>query len=98
MTSAIKNVFWTDLGSESYTGVVAFVAEFSLKAAIELDEKVEHLLTRLSKHNFSCPPSSKIPRYRHCVVTKNVSVMYEIQEGDIFVVAVVDNRADHLYF
>jgi len=94
----MRNVFWTELGRISFERVVEFTAEKSLKAAFDLEEKVERLVIRLSNFNFSCPPSPKLPRYRWCVITKNASLIYEIQEGGIFIVAVVDNRSDHLYF
>ena len=94
----MRNVFWTELGKETYAGLLSFYLELSTHSAIDLDLKIEKLIERLSRYNFSCPPSLKLPRYRRCVVTENASLIYEVKNGEIFIVAVVDNRADHLYF
>lgn len=94
----MRNVYWTELGCETYAGLLAFNMETSIRAALELDEKIERLIRQLSQFNFSCPPSTSLPRFRRCVVLPDASLLYEIVEGSIYIVAVVDNRADHLYF
>lgn len=91
-------VFWTELAKETYAGLLQFLTEISLDAAIELDEKIERLEENLMQHRHACPPSPKIPRFRRCVVDKNTSLIYEVHGRLIFIVAVVDNRANHLYF
>lgn len=68
----------------------------SIDAAISLDEKIEKLTDSLVTFSHICPRSQKIPRYRRCVVTKHISMLYEIRGRVIFIIAVLDNRAEHL--
>ncbi|HRI59303.1 MAG TPA: hypothetical protein PK228_06260, partial [Saprospiraceae bacterium] len=85
-------------GRETYSGLLAFNMETSIRAALKLDEKIERLIQQLSQFNFSCPPSPKLPRFRRCVVMPDASLLYEIVDNAVYIIAVVDNRADHLYF
>lgn len=94
----MRNIHWTELARETYTGVLIFTAEFSISAALDLEQAVELLLERLSKHPLSCPPSPSLPRFRRCIITKNASLVYEIRDEEVRVIAVVDNRANTLYF
>ena len=91
-------VFWTELAKDTYATLLQYLTGVSLEAAIQLDDKIEQLEERLSKYRYACPPSLKIPRYRRCVVSKHTSMLYEVRGNLIFILAVVDNRADHLYF
>lgn len=94
----MRNAFWTALVRETYSGLSIYLLEFSVQAAIDLDDQIERLVERLARYNFSCPPAPKLPRFRRCVVSKNTSLLYQIRDEEIFIVGVVDNRADHLYF
>jgi hypothetical protein len=94
----MRNIYWTELGADTYASLILFYFEYSEKLSIEIDSKVEKLLMRLSKFNFSCPVSPKLPRFRRCVINAEASLIYEIIENEVFIVAVVDNRANHLYF
>lgn len=89
-------VEWTEYGKDTYAELIDGIMSTSLDAAISLDEKIEKLTDSLATFSHICPRSEKIPRYRRCVLTKNVSMLYEIRGRMIFIIAVLDNRAEHL--
>ncbi|MCC6724989.1 MAG: type II toxin-antitoxin system RelE/ParE family toxin [Saprospiraceae bacterium] len=89
-------VEWTEYGKDAYAELLDSIMALSLDAAISLDEKIEKLTDSLATFSHICPRSVKIPRYRRCVVTKQISMLYEIRGRMIFVIAVLDNRAEHL--
>ncbi len=86
----------TEYGKDIYAELIDSIMSTSLDAAISLDEKIEKLTNSLATFSHICPRSEKIPRYRRCVITKNVSMLYEIRGRMIFIIAVLDNRAEHL--
>ncbi len=91
-------VEWTEYAKDTYAELLIDLMNKSLDAAIALDEKIEKLTEYLATHRYLCPPASKVPRYRRCVVTKNASLVYEVRGNQIFIIAVVDNRAQQLFF
>ncbi len=91
-------VFWTELAKDTYAALLQYLADMSLDAAIKLNDQIEQLEDRLTSNRYVCPPSPKLPRFRRCVVSKNASLLYEVQGNLIVIIAVVDNRANHLYF
>ena len=90
-------VIWTQLAKDTYASVLEYLMDFSLDAAIKLDEKVEKLTELLEEHRFLCPQSENNPLFRRCVISKNNSMIYEVRGRQIFIVAVIDNRAEHLF-
>lgn len=91
-------IFWTELAKDTYAALLQYLADVSLEAAIRLNDQIEQLEDRLSHYRYVCPQSPRLPRFRRCVVSKDTSLVYEVQGNLIIIVAVVDNRADHLYF
>jgi plasmid stabilization system protein ParE len=92
-----KNTVILSTGAkETHRLILQFLYDISVDAALDFDEKVEILFTKLTSFKNLCPPSSKIPKYRRCFVNKNVSMIYEIQNDTIIViVAFIDNRMEH---
>ena len=89
-------VEWTEYGKDTYAELLDSIMSVSLDAAIATDEKIEKLTDSLATFSHICPRSEKIPRYRRCVISKHVSMLYEIRGRMIFIIAVLDNRAEHL--
>ncbi len=85
-------VYWTDIAEDCYAALVEYHAQFSVRAAESLEAKVESLTERLERHHALCPPSELLPRFRRCVVTEDVSLIYEVFPDRIEIVAFVDNR------
>lgn len=94
----MNQIFWTELAKDTYAALLQSLSDISLDAAVELNERIMALEDNLSQFKFACPASTKLPRFRRCVVTKNVSVIYEVKDRLIFIVAVLDNRSEQLYF
>lgn len=91
-------VFWTKDAKERYLPLLqSLKEEVSTEVAVDIEEKIQKLEARLSLFRSSCPPSGKSPQFRRCVVTKNTSVIVEVRGPMVFVVAVIDNRADNLF-
>ena len=85
-------VYWTDIAEDCYAALVEYQAQFSIRAVVSLEAKVEDLVERLKRHHALCPPSELLPRFRRCTVTEDVSLIYEILPDRIEIVAFVDNR------
>ena len=55
------------------------------------------LIHRLKQHKHLCPPSNKNKTLRRCVITPQTSLVYRIK-GTVFeLMALFDNRSEHLY-
>ncbi len=60
----------------------------NLKFLEQLDSKIQAI--RLNPRSF--PESELQPGLRRCVVTKQTSIIYEIQSKSIFVITIIDTR------
>lgn len=92
----MNQIIWSPRATDAYLDILEITYYFSVSAALDLDEKLEKLVNRLQKHKYSCPPSKLLPGTRRCVVTKNVSLVYEIVGDVIQIILVIDNRMDNL--
>ena len=90
-------VVWTELAQESYLGTLEYYQLFSQSAAESLEAIVIALMDRLANFKHLCPPAPNLPRYRKCVLTQDISVIYEVRGATIYLTAFLDNRADNLY-
>ena len=60
------------------------------KFLLKLDSKIKYI-----ERNPTIYPESGIqPGLRKCIVTKQTSLIYEIQSNSIFILTIVDNRQD----
>jgi hypothetical protein len=94
----MNQVYWTELAKDTYAVLLQSLSDYSLEAAIELNDRVMALEDKLSQFRFACPASNKLPRFRRCVLSKHVSVVYEVRDRLVFIVAVLDNRSESFYF
>jgi len=92
-----NKVVWSALAQETYLGALEYYQQFSQNTAENLETMIVALTDRLATFKYLCPPAPKLSRYRKCVLTEHVSVIYEINKNTIFITAFIDNRADHLY-
>jgi len=65
--------------------------ESNLKFLKRLDSKIQVI----RKNPRSFPESELQPGLRRCVVTKQTSLLYEIQSKFIFVITIIDTRQNH---
>ncbi len=85
-------VAFTKTAEEDYLALLDEISRRSLDEAMELDSKMDTLIENLSRFKFLCPSSRKFPKYRRCVVTRNVSLVYEVGQQSVTIIAVFDSR------
>lgn len=90
-------IIWTPLAKDTYAETLKYLMEFSLDAAIKLDDKVEKITELLETNKHLCPKSLSLPRFRKCVATKSTSLVYEVVDNTVRIMAIIDNRTDHLF-
>lgn len=71
--------------------------QWSVEVAQRFDDQVNALLDKLTIYEQLCPPSDKIPELRKCTISEQSSLIYQIKEKDIELIAFIDNRSDHSY-
>ena len=69
-------------------------SEWSLKVKNEFIEKLDRCVLQISRHPESCPVSEEFPGLYKCVVTKQTTFYYRIEEKEIQVITFFDNRQD----
>ena len=93
----MNEIRWTNTARDEYASLLKGIYGVSVDAAIRLDEQIEALKDRLLLFKSLCPPHARIPTMRRCVVTRFVSLVYDLLDGEIVVVSVFDNRSEHLF-
>ena len=88
-------VQWTEVAKDDYVSVLKSTYEQSADTAVLLDEKMEALLSNLCQFKHFCPPTQKFPKFRRCILTKYLALVYEVGEESILILSVFDTRAQH---
>lgn len=92
----MNEILWSPHAEDAYLAILEMTYFFSTAAALDLDERTDKLLDRLRRHKHVCPPAPSLPGVRRCVITKNVSLVYEVVGSTIQILMVVDNRMENL--
>ena len=91
-------ISWSPLAEESYLNTLSQILErWTIKEAKDFEAKVESLLEKLKTQKHLCPPSGKQTNLRRCVIAPQTSLVYQIKNDVIELVAFFDNRSDHRY-
>jgi plasmid stabilization system protein ParE len=85
-------VVWSPKAQDKYLEILAYWHDTSLDFALILDDEVEKLLHNLSQFKNLCPPSTRQPIFRKCVILRKYSLIYRNYEEVIWIVDIVDNR------
>lgn len=89
-------VNWTDEAKASYKNVVNNILDdWNIEIATQLEEDVNVLIRNLEDYEHFCPPSKKDKNLRRCVISKQTSLLYEVNKTHIDLVAFFDNRTNH---
>ncbi len=91
----MTTVQWAEVAKEDYLAVLKFTYEQSADKAVLLDEKMEALLGNLRQFKHFCPPAQKFPKFRRCILTKHLAMVYEVGEESILILSVFDTRMQH---
>ena len=86
------NIVWSDTALETYLHFIDYIfGKWTKKEVGNFQKNVDKLLERLSVNDQLCP-ASKLLNYK-CVVSKQTSLIYSIQNNVIYLVTFIDNRA-----
>ena len=88
-------IIWSQTALETYLQIIDYpFEEWTEREVDKFQNKVSDLLERISSHNHICPVS-KLLNYHKCLVVKQNSLIYTIQNNNIVLVTFIDNRAIH---
>lgn len=86
-------VEFTQTAEENYLAILDETSRRSLDEAIELDTKLDTLIEHIQKFKYLCPPSRNFPKFRRCVITRFVALVYEVGQQSITIISVFDSRS-----
>jgi mRNA-degrading endonuclease YafQ of YafQ-DinJ toxin-antitoxin module len=91
-------ISWSPLAEETYINTLSQILErWTIKEAEDFEAKVESLINKLKTQKHLCPPSGKQKSLRHCVIAPQTSLVYQVKDKMIELVAFFDNRSEHQY-
>jgi len=92
---ANKTVVFSKGARNSLEKLLAFLeTEWSIKVKKEYRDKLERCVLQISKHPDSCPVSEEFPGLHKCVVTKQTTFYYRVNDKEVQVITFYDNRQD----
>lgn len=91
-------ISWSPLAEETYLKTLSQILDrWTVKEAESFEAKVESLIAKLKTQKRLCPPSDKQKSLRRCVIAPQTSLVYQIKDNIIELVAFFDNRSEHQY-
>ncbi|MFW6275750.1 MAG: type II toxin-antitoxin system RelE/ParE family toxin [bacterium] len=91
-------ISWSPLAEETYLKTLNQILDrWSVKEAEDFEAKVDSLIEKLKIQKRLCPPSDKQKSLRRCVIAPQTSLVYQIKENIIELVAFFDNRSEHYF-
>lgn len=90
-------VVWSPKAQGKYLEILAYWHSTSLDFALKLDDEVEKLLYNLSQFKNLCPPSTRRPLFRKCVILRRYSLIYRNYDEMVWIVDMVNNRRKPRY-
>lgn len=90
-------IVWSALAKKYYILIIDQLFEkWNIDIVEEFEEGTIKLIDRIEKHNHICP-KSKIVNLHKCVINKNISLIYRVQNETIEIITFVFNESEHLY-
>ena len=89
-------ISWTPIAQDTHRQIFEFILEsWSIDIAIKFDNELQNL----EQHKHLCPPLPQRKAIRRCVVSTQVSLLYQVDENKkiIKLLTFYDNRANHPY-
>ncbi|MEM6697761.1 MAG: type II toxin-antitoxin system RelE/ParE family toxin [Bacteroidota bacterium] len=88
------SIIWSPTAQNTYLEIIDYLIDnWSLDTALKFDYQVNRLLKSLESFKHFCPASEKQPSYRRCVINKQPSLVYQVQNSTINLVTFLDNRS-----
>jgi plasmid stabilization system protein ParE len=88
-------VQWTEIAKDDYIAVLKSAYEQSADKTVLLDGKMEALLGNLCLFKHFYLSTQKFPKFRRCILTKHIALVYEVGEESILILSVFDTRIQH---
>ncbi len=93
----VNTIKWTPKAEETYLAIITHIFEtWTAKEVEEFEQLVSNLLKRIKKFNEHCPPS-QVFGLRKCTVSSQTSLIYQIKNDNVELLAFIDNRSEHAY-
>lgn len=94
-------IVWSETAKLANQQIQSFVLQnWSNSIVLKLDKDVEDLIQNLTKHKHLCLSLSEFPGLRKCLINKQTSLIYNVDELNkiINLVTIIDNRMDHPFY
>lgn len=91
----MADIQWASAAKDDYIALLKETYAHSVDMALALDEKMEALLAKLQRFKFLCPPSRQFPKFRRCVLSNHISLIYEVGSEAITILSVFDSRSSN---
>ena len=91
-------IIWSAEAKSNYEKIIDdILASWSVDVAESFVSKTNELLELLVSHKHLCQASFKNPKLRKCIIHRNTSLIYQLDERNkvIEIVAFIDNRSLH---
>ena len=88
-------VEWTGTAEDDYLALLKDTYYQSTELGVALYDRMEALIENLRQFKHLCPPTQRFPKFRRCVVTRYLSLVYEVGENSITVISIFDSRKDN---
>lgn len=86
-------VNWSKIAKEDFANLLEEIeTQFGLDAALSMMDKVEELLEQIATFPSMYPPSNKYPTNRKAVISKQTSLIYQVESQEITLLLFWDNR------
>ena len=90
-------IVWSYSAKESYYEIIDFLlSRWDIEIAENFESRISKTLEKIKRNKHICP-KSKFRNLRKCVIHKNASLIYLVQNHTIFIVDVIDNRSGYNY-
>jgi len=88
----MTTIQWAEVAKDDYVANLKSIYNQSADKAVLVDEKMESLLNNSRQFKHFCPVTQKFPKFRPCIVTKYLALVYEVGEESILIVSIFDTR------
>ncbi len=86
-------VFWTERSLKNAEDIISYLQiEFTSKEIDRFFELLKNFERTISHFPLLYPSSQKYPNLKRAVLSKELSLYYEVSDRDIVVIAMQDNR------
>ena len=89
---AMLPVVWSQTAKRHYASIIESLSGTSLDPALKLDETTEKMVRQISAFPLSLPTTDIKQGCRRCVITRHYSLVYEVRDKFVYLVAFLDNR------